>query len=173
VIVVGRMAGVDWRWLGAVVLGLAVVAAVDPVRAAMELGRRRRAADDWLLWGAVAHPSSPLLSWRAAELTSPATRSSLAHGLRRVDRDARQVRAVAPVPLNKHSIRRNLGLLHALQERLDDQSRPVDPRGILLVERLITVPRSPLYARDTDDTLAEALRDALAALDRAPLAEAA
>ena len=173
VVVVGLAAGVDWRWLIAVLLGLGLVAAVEPIRVVMELGRRRHAADEWLLWGAVAHPSSPLLSWRAAELTSPGRRSTLARSMRRVERDASEDTVAAPVPLNRRSIRRNLGLVRALQERLDDHSRPIDPRGILLVERLITVPRSPLYSRDPDDVLAEALGEALTALDPAPLAEAA
>ncbi len=173
VVVVGFVAGIDWRWLTAVVLGLGLVAFVEPTRAAIELGRRRHAADEWLLWGAVAHPSSPLLSWRAAELTSPGSRSTLAHSLRRVDRDASEETAASLAPLNRRSIRRNLGLVRALQERLDDDSHPIDPRGILLVEQLITVPRSPLYSRVPDDVLAEALAEALAALDPAPLSETA
>ncbi len=173
VVVVGLVAGVEWRWVIAVVLSFGLVAAVEPVRAVMELGRRRREADEWLLWGAVAHPSSPLLSRRAAELTSPGRRSRLAHCLRRVDRDARGASVAAAVPLNRRSIRRNLGLVRALHQRLDDHSLPADPRGILLVERLVTVPRSPLYVRGPDEVLAEALREALAALDPAPLAHAA
>ena len=173
VVVVGLVAGVEWRWVIAVVLSFGLVAAVEPVRAVMELGSRRREADEWLLWGAVARPSSPLLSWRAAELTSRGRRSRLAHCLRRVDRDAQGDSVAAAVPLNRRSIRRNLGLVRALHQRLDDHSLPADPRGILLVERLVTVPRSPLYARVPDEVLAEALREALAALDPAPLAHAA
>lgn len=173
VVVVGLAAGVEWRWLIAVLLGLGLVAIVDPIRAIIELGRQRRAADEWLLWGAIARPSSPLLSRRGAELTSPRRRSTLAHSLRRVERDVSGEAVAAPIPLNRRAIRRNVGVVRALYERLDDHSRPVAPRGILLVERLITVPRSPLYSRDSDDVLAEALRDALAALDPAVLADAA
>ena len=173
VVVVGRAAGVDWRWLIVVLLCLGLVAAVAPARFVIELGRRRRAADEWLLWGAVANRSSPLLSRRAAELTSRGKRSTLARSLQRVERGVSGETMAAPVPLNRRSIRRNLGLVRALQERLDDHGRPVDPRGILLVERLITVPRSPLYARDSDDVLAEALGEALAALDGPPLAATA
>ena len=139
----------------------------------MEKGRQRRAADEWLLWGAVAQPSSPLLSRRAAELTSPGRRSTLARSLRRVERDVSEATVAAPIPVNRRAIRRNIGLVRALHERLDDHSRPIDPRGVVLVERLITIPRSPLYSRDPDNVLAEALAEALAALDSAPLAEAA
>ena len=173
VIVVGLAAGVAWPWLITVLLCLGLVAAVEPIRVVMELGRRRHAADEWLLWGAVAHPSSSLLSRRAAELTSPGRRSTLARSMRRVGRDASEETVAGPISLNRRSIRRNLDLVRALHERLDDQSRPVDPRGILLVERLITVPRSPLYSRASDDVLANALSEALAALDPAPLAKAA
>ena len=173
VVVVGLAAGVDWWWLIAVVLGLGLVAVVEPIRVVMELGRQRHAADDWLLWGAVAHPSSPLLSRRAAELTSRRSRSTLARSLRRVERDASGESLASPIPLNRRAIRRNLGLVRTLQQRLDDHSRPIEPRGILLVERLITVPRSPLYARSPDDVLAEALGEALAALEPATLADAA
>lgn len=171
--VVGLAAGVDWRWLIVVLLCFALLVVGGPIRAAMELGRRRHVADEWLLWGAAAHPSSSLLSWRAAELTSPKRRSTLARSMRRVQRDVSEETVSPLVPLNRRSIRRNLGLVRALQERLDDYSRPVDPRGMLLAERLITVPRSPLYSRNSDDALAGALREALAALDPAPLAAAA
>ena len=173
VVVVGLAAGVEWRWLIAVLLGFGVVAVVDPIRVLIEQGRQRHAADEWLRWGAVAHPSSPLLSQRAAELTSPRRRSTLARSLRRVERDVSEATVALPIPLNRHAIRRNVCLVRALHERLDDHTRPIDPRGVLLVERLITVPRSPLYSRDPDDVLAEALGEALAALDPAPLSEAA
>ena len=42
-----------------------------------------------------------------------------------------------------------------------------------MVERLITVPRSPLYSRVPSDVLADAMSEALAALDPAPVAVAA
>ena len=173
VVVIGLAAGADWRWLITVLVCLGLVAVVEPIRIVMELGRRRHAADEWLLWGAVAHPSSPLLSWRAAELTTRRSRSTLARSMLRVERHAFGETLAAPVPLNRRSIRRNLGLVRALRERLDDHSRPVDPRGILLVERLITVPRSPLYSKAPDDILATALSEALAALDPTALTEAA
>jgi hypothetical protein len=173
VVVVGRTAGVELRWLITVLIGFGLVALAGPIRALMQRGRQRDAADEWLLWGAVAHPSSPLLSRRAAELVSPRKRSMLARSLRRVERDGSKETVAAPIPLNRRAIRRNVFLVRALHERLDDHSRPIDPRGVVLVERLITVPRSPLYSRDPDDVLAEALGEALAALDPAPLAEAA
>ena len=44
---------------------------------------------------------------------------------------------------------------------------------MLLVERLITVPRSPLYASGPDDVLADVLGEAIAALDAPRRAAAA
>jgi hypothetical protein len=144
---------------------LALVGAVRAGREALELDRRRRLADEWLLWGAAARASSPLLRWRADELTSPRLRVTLAHGLRRIERESRAAGATGPVPLNKAAIRRQLGLLHALAGRLEDRSRPVAVPGMVLAERLLTDPASPLYCAVPDDAVAGALREALSALD--------
>ena len=78
-----------------------------------------------------------------------------------------------PVPLNKRALRLHLGLLRALQERLEDSARPVSVRGMLLVDRLLTEPGSPLYSSVPDGVLAEALSEALAAIDPVPDAAAA
>ncbi len=173
VLAAGFGAAVGWPWVVAIACSLVLVALVQAARAAVELGRRRRTADEWLLWGAAARPSSALLSWRAAELTSPRLRSTLAHNLRRLEREARGGTLPGAVPLNKRAIRCHVGLVHALHERLDDQARPVSVRGMLLVDRLLTEPGSPLYSRVPDDVLAQALSEALAAIDPAPAAAAA
>lgn len=138
-----------------------------------ERRRRRRAADEWLLWGAVPRPSSALLSWRAAELTSQRMRSTLAHSLRRIEREVRGGTLPGAVPLNKRALRSNLDLVHTLQERLVDPAHPVSARGVLLVDRLLTEPGSPLYSPAPVESLAEALSGALAALDDIPMAAAA
>jgi hypothetical protein len=44
---------------------------------------------------------------------------------------------------------------------------------MLLVERLLTEPGSPLYSRVPDDVLAETIREALAAIDSGRTAAAA
>ena len=77
------------------------------------------------------------------------------------------------MPLNKRAIRCHIGLVRALHERLDDQSRPVSVRGMLLIDRLLTESGSALYSRVPDDVLAQALSEALAAIDPAPTAAAA
>jgi hypothetical protein len=173
VLAVGLGVAIGWPWVLAIACSLALVGLLQAARAAVELGRRRRAADEWLLWGAAARPSSALLSWRAGELTSPRLRSTLAHSLQRIEREARGGTLPGPVPLNKRAIRRHLSLVRALQERVEDRALPVSVRGMLLVDRLLTEPGSPLYSYVPDDVLAEALSEALAAIDPAPAAAAA
>ena len=169
----GSHAGVDRRWLITVLLCLGLVSVVEAIRVLMELGRRRHAADEWLLWGAVAQPSSSLLSWRAAELTSPGRRSTLARSMRRVERDAPRkpsqrwflstgVRFAATSALSTHC--RNASTITAV---------PSTRAGSCSSSGSLPCAWSPLYSRGPDDVLAEALVEALTALDPAPLAEAA
>ncbi len=173
VLAVGFGASVGSLWTLIVAGALVVVALLRAGVAAIEVGRRRRTADEWLLWGATARPSSALLTWRAAELLSPRLRATLAHSFHRIERETRGKTIPGAVPLNKRALRRHLSLLVVLLSRLDDRARPVTVRGVLLVDRLLTEPGSPLYSTAPDDVLAEALTDALAALDPPPLAEAA
>ena len=174
VLAVGFAASIGWMWVGTTAGSLVFLGAFQAARASVEIGRRRRAADEWLLWGATARPSSALLSWRAAELTSPQLRSTLAHGLHQIQREARGGTRPGPVPLNTHALRRHLRLVGALQARLENSARPVSARGMVLVNRLLTEPGSPLYTCGApDDVLADALSDALLALDPAPVAVAA
>jgi hypothetical protein len=170
---VGFAAGIGWVWVVAVAGALAGVALLRATGAALELGRRRRAADEWLLWGATARPSSALLTWRANELGSPRLRSTLARSMRRIEREVRGRAYPGAVPLNKRALRSQIKLVHAVNERLEERDRPVSVRGILLVDRLLTEPGSPLYSRVSGEVLAKALTDALAALELAPLAAAA
>ena len=173
VLVVGFAAALGWPWVLATACSLVVLALLQAARAELELGRRRRAADEWLVWGGSAHPSSALLRWRTDELTSPQLRSTLAHSLRRIEREARGGTLPGPVPLNTRAIRSHLGLVRVLRERLEDRARPVSARGMVLVDRLLTEAGSPLYSRVRADDLAEAIGDALAAIDPFPAVVAA
>jgi hypothetical protein len=170
VVAAGFAAGIEWPWVLTIACSLVFVAMLQATRAAVELARRRRAADEWLLWGAAARPSSALLSWRADELRSRRLRSTLSHSLRRIEREVRGGTLPGSAPLNQRAIRRHIGLLHALQERLDDRTRPVSARGMLLVDRLLTEPGSPLYSAVSGHVLAKALAEALAAIDPAAAA---
>jgi hypothetical protein len=149
----------------AVAAPVVVVGLVQAARSAAELGRQRRVADEWLLWGVTARPSSVLLSWRAAELTSPRVRSLLASGLRRIEGEVCGRTMPGPVPLNKRAIRRHVHLVRALYERLEDRDRAVDPRGMVLVDRLLTEPRSPLYSHTREEVVAEVIGEVLATID--------
>ena len=174
VLAVGLAASIGWRWVTATACGLIFVAALKAARAASDRGRRRRAADDWLVWGATARPSSALLSWRAAELTSPRVRSTFAHSLRQIQREALGRTRPGPLPLNTRALRRHLRLVHALEERLENAARPVSAQGMVLVNRLLTEPGSPLYASGASAVLlADAVSDALVALERDSTAVAA
>jgi hypothetical protein len=173
VLAFGFVAAIHWRWTLPVASALVLVALTRAMRSALEQGRRRRIADDWLLWGATARPSSALLSWRARELMSPRLRRTLARSMRGIERETRGRAHPGAVPLNKRALRSQLNLVHTLNERLDDRARAVSVRGILLVDRLLTEPGSPLYSRAPDDVLAEALTDVLAALDPVSIAVAA
>ena len=173
VLAVGVMSSIPWPWLLVVAGSLAVAAMWEAGRAAVELGRRRRAVDEWLLWGATVRPSSPLLSWRAGELTSPRLRSTLARSLLGVEQEALGVAVPGPVPLNRRAIRAQLSLLRSLREQVGDLSRPVSARGMVLVDRLLTEPGSPLYSSLPDDVLADVVCDALAAINPLPAVVAA
>jgi hypothetical protein len=64
----------------------------------------RRTANDALVQG--ARPErSPLLSWRAAELTSASNRRSLARSLRGVVRDATARISISASPVNRQAAR--------------------------------------------------------------------
>ncbi len=63
------------------------------------------------------------------------------------------------VPLNRRGVRPYTASLAALAERVGDLSRPVAPRGMLLLEDLLTNGDSPLYARENVDMLPERLRE--------------
>jgi hypothetical protein len=161
----GLGAGVAWPWIAAVAGVLVCAGLLRWARAAVDLGRRRRAADDWLPWGAAVRSSSPLRDWRARELTSARARLTLARSLRGIERELRGASLPGPVSLKSRALRHHAALVRALQGRLDDTSLPVSARGTVLTDRLLTAPGSPLYSPAPGDVLAQALTEALAALD--------
>jgi hypothetical protein len=164
-LVVGFAAGIGWASVALVACLLAALGVVRSVRAVFDRERQRRLADDWLLWGAAARPSAALLSWRAAELCSPWLRSSLARSLQRIEREVRGASRPGSVPLNDGGLRQQLNLVQALAERLQDRSRPVTVQGMLLADRLLTEPWSPLYSAVSGEELAGQLRVVLEAID--------
>ena len=127
----GLAAGVARPWIAAIAGVLVVAALFRWARAAADLGRRRRAADEWFLWGSGVRPSSALLGWRARELTSPRVRLTLARSLRGIERELGGSSLPGPVPLNRCALCLHAGLLRALHERLADATQPVSVRGMV------------------------------------------
>jgi len=145
-------------------LAIAAGAHIGSVR--FDLWRCRRTADEVLLADRRGRASSPLLAWRAGELTSERSREHLAGWVRGVIREAESARRRIWTPLNRAAAMRNLFLLRRLELRLADLSRPVLPRGMLVVRELLADGMtSPLYCRDRAEELPDALAGALADLD--------
>jgi hypothetical protein len=108
---------------------------------------------------------SPELARRAAKLTSKRFRRGLAAGLLGVLDAAEEPPAVfsSSIPLRRREILAARRLIHDLAGHLDADD-PVAPRGVALVERLLTFGGSPLYAPHPDGALDADLRHARAAL---------
>ena len=68
-------------------------------------------------------------------------------------------------PLNRAAARTEAALLLRLAAALADGGHAVTPRGVLLVERLLTASTSPLYDRAFEDGLHDALAEALDVLE--------
>lgn len=125
---------------------------------------RRSSLDRRIALGADPH-ESPELARRARQLSSARCRAGLAAGLRRMVEAAEEPRPVmtSQVPLNRREIlaQRELFLELANDLRSPD---PLSPRGVALVERLLTDSYSPCYASSREGELTQALRHARAAL---------
>jgi hypothetical protein len=165
VLVVGGVIGIAWRTTGAIAGAVVLLGAVRTRQVIGERERRRKLADDWLLWGAAVRPSSQLLTWRANELTSRRLRTSLARTLARIEREATGAVRPGALPLNESALRDHSSLVHDLAARVGDRSRPVTVIGLLLVDRLLRDPWSPVYSVVPEDELVHSLRHALDALD--------
>jgi hypothetical protein len=129
-------------------------------RRALRAARRR--ADEELL---AARLPSPRLAWRTEELVADDNRIDLGRSLTDVVHSADERLLPSASPLNRSAVRATRAQLLELAARLFDLSRPVTPRGVLLVERLLIDGSGPLYSRRAPNRLpAEVARD-LAALD--------
>ena len=129
-------------------------------RRALRAARRR--ADAELL---TTRLPSPRLAWRTEELVGEDNRIELGRSLTGVVHSADERLLPSASPLDRGAIRANRVELLVLAARLCDLSRPVSPRGVLLVERLLQDGSGPLYGADTPNRLGAELRRALAALD--------
>jgi hypothetical protein len=139
-----------------------VLAPVRRLRARRELVAARRAADAELL--ATALPS-PRFAWRTNELCSDEHRRSLAESLVQVVKTSETRYLPSASPLNRVAAREQLALLLQLAATLAETEQRVPPRGVLLVERLLTDSKSPLYGHGSKTELRAALTDAMNALE--------
>ena len=119
----------------------------------------RRHADVILRNGARVHPDSALLTWRAAELTSARERRLTARSLRGIVKELDGNTLPSAVPLNRRGVRPYAAAIAALADRIGDRDVPVAPRGMLLVDDLLSNGDSPLYARQNIERLPDRLRE--------------
>jgi hypothetical protein len=135
----------DLRLAGVTAAGCFVLAAVVRAgRARAELRRVRRSADRLILADASAAEGSDIVRWRTLELVAPESREGLARELERTLRASDPARLPSASPLRRGVARRHGELLQRVEERMLD-GRPVTARGILLLQRLLREPGSPLY----------------------------
>jgi hypothetical protein len=128
---------------------------------ARSLRSERRAADDDIVR---SNWVSPLLAWRANEIVARKNRVALARSIRTAMQyaDGRYLPNASPV--NRQAVRTESRRLLALASRLEGDD-PVAPRGVLLVERLLSDNSGPLYSRERADAFPTYLDVALAALN--------
>jgi len=123
----------------------------------------RRAADEELL---VTRLPSPRLAWRTNELVSDEHRTDVARSLTATVHAADERFLPSASPLDRGAVRESRAQMLELASRIADLERPVMPRGILLVERLLAGVESPLYARVPTARVRDEIARTLAALDR-------
>jgi hypothetical protein len=122
----------------------------------------RRDADAELLASSLP---SPRLAWRTNELCSDEHRREVAESILDVLQASRARVMPSASPLNRGAARSEAELFLRIAAVLEDAGRPVRPRGILLVEQLLTDGSGPLYARERERRLHGALEEALHALE--------
>ena len=142
----GATFGLYPRELVAAAVGCLLVGAVRACLELRDLWALRRAADAVLRTGARVHPYSALLVWRAGELTSKRNRRVLARSFGRIVRELERPSLMSAVPLNRGQAHEHADLLVTLAERLGDIDSSISPRGVVLVEDLLTDGvNSPLF----------------------------
>jgi hypothetical protein len=128
--------------------------------------RRRERADGWLATRCGLQPGDEMLLARLDELRDPRLRRTLARSLRRVAGDVSSFgRPTTPAQHNRRTLRPHVEQIHRLADRLDDRTRPANPRGMAMAYRLITMGAGPLYNSSRAQELPAHLNATLGALD--------
>jgi len=152
--------------LAAVAVAATLCALVRAAIEALRIEALRDRADGWIVAHAVGQPTDDVVSRRMRELTDPLARARLATSIRCIAEDSEAARWNWAYP-DRRRIRAHRGELDRLARTLDDVSRPVTPRGVVLALRLVTAVGGPLHDPRRPDELSAALRDTIVALDGA------
>jgi len=123
----------------------------------------RRAADEELL---VTRLPPPRLAWRRDELVADEHRLQLGRSLTDVVHGSDERFLPGASPIDRGAVRECRSQLLEPGSRLCDLDRAVMPRGMLLVERLLSDTSGPLYARTGTRLLAMELKRTRQALER-------
>ena len=150
----------------AAALAFALAAAIRAAQKQHALAQLRSSIDRLLIRDAPG-PWSPLLAWRAGELTSVEKRERLAASISRLERSATSSYLPGSAPLNRGAVRSHREQLDAISDRLL-QPEPISASGVLLVHRVLHDPAGPLYDRGRAGQLDGELRRARSALDDRP-----
>jgi hypothetical protein len=153
--------GITALFVGA---ALAAIAGCAALAAAIERARARAWADGQIDAG-VRLRSNRIVAERIRELTSRRERLMLAGSLRSLARSLERSIVLTASPVNRPAARPQRAALLALADRLSALDRPLDPRGVLLVERLLRDPNGPLYDRARAEDLRSTLETAHRALE--------
>jgi hypothetical protein len=122
----------------------------------------RRSADEQLL---ASRLPSPRLAWRVAELTSPEHRVELGRAITNAVHAADERLLPNATPLDRSAVRECRPQLLDIASRLFDTGRSVTPKGVLLVDGLLTDGDGPLYGHAAPRRLRLELMRIQAALD--------
>lgn len=130
---------------------------------------RARSIDDELLCGRVA-TGNPVVVVRLARLLSRRYRSQIASCLRRLLGEARRpqrTRFTARLQIKAREVLGSEPLILTLADELEEEGN-VNPRGVILAERLLTDGTSPVYGPEPihppEETVEDAVKHARAAL---------
>jgi hypothetical protein len=125
----------------------------------------KRSIDDRLLAGELS-PETGKGRARAERLVSRRHRARSARALRElVEESTHRAPSLfnANLPIHARAVWENAELILALAQELEE-SPAVDPRGVILTDRLLTDGASPAYAAEDHGELAKAVERARAAL---------